>query len=108
MQRYPLPPKLSQVLENLRGQDEVGVRPPTPGITPPWCQNSLVFGVREGTGTGLAVLRGTSGGIPVETRGTLVTEIPRRIVQASLGGGHKYLGVHSWDETLAPQKNCLI
>lgn len=71
----------------------------------PRCQHSLVFGVWEGTGAGLAVLGGTGGGIPVETGGALVTELPCRVVQASLGGGDtKYLGVHSWDETPAPQK----
>lgn len=107
MQRYPPPPKLSQVLENLQGQGEVGARP-LPSIPPLPCQHSLVFGVREGTGTGLAVFGGTGGGIPVETRGTLVTEIPRRVVQASLGGEIcKYLGVHSRDETPSTPKNLL-
>lgn len=103
MQRYPPPPKLSQVLENLWGQCEVGGRP-LPGRPPPWHWHSLVFRVREGTGAGLAVLGGTGGGIPVETGGTLVTEVPCRVVQASLGGHtHKYWGCTAGMRPQPPQ-----
>lgn len=78
-----------------------GVSPPQ--HPPPQHWHSLVFRVREGTGAGLAVLGGPGGGIPVETGGTLVTEIPCCVVQASLGGHTNIWGCTRVIDTQPPQ-----
>lgn len=58
-------------------------------------KHSLVFGVHERAGAGLAVLRGAGSGVPIEAGRTLVTEVPCRVVQAALeGGGGRRMGVH--------------
>lgn len=86
VQRYPPPPRLSQVLENLQEQQAARGRPL---LSPPRAhspQHSLVLWVQQRAGAGLAVLRCASSGIPIEARCTLVAEIPRRVVQAALWG----------------------
>lgn len=82
--------------------------------SPPWhpcpappaqCGHPLVLREREGTGAGLAVLGGPGGGVPVEAGGTLVTEVPCRVVRASLGdsGGTNW-GCQGWANATAPPK----
>lgn len=46
---------------------------------------SLVVRVCVGAGTGLAVLWGSSGGVPKEARGTLLTQHSLGVVEAALG-----------------------
>lgn len=104
-------PTASQTLTGPREPGGTGKhRGPSPACTSlplsPY-KHSLVFGVHERAGAGLAVLRGAGSGVPVEAGRTLVTEVPCRVVQAALkggGGGQKNGGAWHWEMAPAPQK----